>query len=114
MKIDIIKTSIVIALSLLIAYASYILSNIENKLLLSIGSFVFIAITLIMTFGINFEQTRTTINIRVVSGIFFIIALISNIVFLFIKFNNPIYIMINGILFLVFLLMVFSIKKEKL
>ena len=113
MKIDFIKTLIAIAVSLLIAYGLYSFHESENKILLSAGSFVFLAITLILTIGASFELPRTTTNVKVVSGIFFAIAFISNLIFTFISFSVPSYVITNGILLLVFVLIAYSILKAK-
>jgi hypothetical protein len=113
MKIKFIQTIIAIAVSLLIPYGLYSFHGSENQILLSTGSFVFLAATLVMTLGASFEFPRTTTNIRVVSGIFFAIALSSNLIFMFINFSVPIYVSINGILLLVFILIAYSINKAK-
>ena len=113
MKINFVQSIIAIAMSLLIAYGLYSFNSSENKILLSAGSFVFIATALVMTIGVSYELPRTTTNIRVVSGIFFVIALISNLIFTFINFSVPSYAIINGILWLVFILIVYSINKAK-
>ncbi len=113
MKINFVQTSIAIVGSLLIAYGFYSFHDSENKLLLSLGSFVFLAITLVITIGVNYEQSRTTTNVRVVSGIFFIVALASSLIFSFLKFSTPTYIITNGILLLIFILIVYSINKAK-
>ena len=113
MKINFVQTIIAIAGCLLIAYGLYGFHESENKILLSAGSFVFLAATLVMTIGTSFEFPRTTTNIRVVSGIFFIVALISNLIFTFIAFSVPSYVITNGILLLVFILIVYSINKAK-
>ena len=113
MKINFVQTIIAIALSLLISYGLYSFHNSENKMLLSVGSFVFLALTLIITIGASFELPRTTTNVKVVSGIFFAVALISNLIFTFIKFSVPSYVIINGILLLVFILIAYSINRAK-
>ena len=100
-------------MSLLIVYGLYNFNGSENKILLSAGSLVFLATTLVMTIGTSFEIPRTTTNIRVVSGIFFAVALISNLIFTFINFSVPSYVIINGILVLVFILIIYSINKAK-
>ena len=82
-------------------------------MLLSVGSFVFLALTLIITIGASFELPRTTSNVKVVSGVFFAVALISNLIFTLIKFSVPSYLIINGILLLVFILIAYSINKAK-
>lgn len=113
MKINFVPTIIAITLSLLIAYGLYSFHNSENKILLSAGSFVLLSTALVMTIGASFELPRTTTNIRVVSGIFFAIALISNLIFTFINFSVPSYVIINGIVLLVFVLIAYSINKAK-
>jgi hypothetical protein len=113
MKINFVQTIIAIAVSLLIAYGLYSFHASENRLLLSAGSFVFLAATLVTTIGASFEFPRTTANIRVVSGIFFAVAFITNLIFTFIAFSVPSYVITNGILILVFILIAYSINKAK-
>jgi len=113
MKINFVQTIIAIAVSLLIAYGLYSFHDSENKILLSAGSFVFLAITLVFSIGISFQLPRTTTNVRVVSGIFFAVALISNLIFTFVAFSVPSYVITNGILLLVFILIAYSINKAK-
>tara|TARA_B110000908_G_C10037430_1_gene350199 strand:+ start:260 stop:604 length:345 start_codon:yes stop_codon:yes gene_type:complete len=113
MKLNFAQTSIAIAISLLIAYGFYSFHDSENKVMLSLGSFIFFATTLVTTIGVSFERPRTTTNIRTVSGIFFIIALFSNLVFSFLTFSIPGYVIVNGMLFLIFSLIVYSINKAK-
>ena len=113
MKINFVQTIIAIVLSLLISYGLYSFHDSENKILLSLGSFIFLAVTLVITIGVNFEQSRTTTNVRVVSGIFFVIAFVSNLLFSFFTFSTPSYIITNGILLLIFVLISYSINKAK-
>jgi hypothetical protein len=113
MKINFVQTIIAIAISLLIAYGLYSFHDSENKILLSTGSFVFLTSALVMTIGTSFELPRTTINVKVVSGIFFAIALFSNLIFTFIRFSIPSYVIINGTLLLIFILIAYSIHKAK-
>ncbi len=113
MKINFVQTIIAIAVSALIAYGLYSFHDGENQILLSVGSFVFLSVTLVLSIGVNFEQSRTTTNIRVVSGIFFAIALISNLIFNFLSFSEPSYIITNGILLLIYVLIAYSINRAK-
>ncbi len=114
MKINFIQTIIAIAVSLIISYGLFSFHNSDNKILLSAGSFVFLATTLVLAIGTNFQLPRTTTNVRVVSGIFFAVALISNLIFTFINFSVPSYVIIIGILLLVFILIAYAINKAKL
>lgn len=113
MKTDFTKTILAIAISALIAYGLYSFHESDNKMLLSIGSFIFLSATLILSIGTSFELQRSNINVKVISGIFFAIALISNLIFAFIGFSVPSYVLTNGILLLVFVLIAYSILKAK-
>ena len=113
MKINFVQTFIAIAVSLLISYGLYSFHIGTNKMLFSAGSFVFLAITLIVTIGVTFELPRTSMNIKMVASIFFVIALISNLVFTFSAFAVPSYIITNGILLLFFILIAYSINNAK-
>jgi len=72
-----------------------------------------LSVTLALSIGVNFERSRTTTNIRVVSGIFFAVALISNLIFNFLSFSEPSYIITNGILLLIYILIAYSINRAK-
>ncbi len=113
MKINFLKSIIAIATSALIAYSFYSFHSSENINLLVFGSFLFLTITLILSIGAKFEQHRTTVNINIISGIFSFIALASNVSFSFFSFLAPVYLLINGLLFLVFLLIIYSIYQAK-
>lgn len=113
MKINFVQTTLAMAISGLISYGFYNFHSSENKLFLSIGSFILLSITLALSIGINFELSRTITNIIVVSGIFFTIALISNLIFIFFDFTEPSFLITNGILLLIYVLIVESIYISK-
>ena len=112
MKINFLKSILALAISLLMSYGLFSFKVSENKILLSVGSFIYFAITLITLFSLSFEQPRTTTNIKVISIIFFILGFISNVIFTFINFAIPIYIVLNGILLLLFILIAYTIKSK--
>lgn len=114
MKVNVIPTIIALAISAIISYCFYSWCKSDNQLLLTIGGFVFIATTLVFSMGVSFAQPRTTTNVRVLSATFFVIALISNIVFMLLQFNPPVYILVNGILLLVWLLIVYALKRANM
>jgi hypothetical protein len=113
MKVNFIKSVIALAISGLIAYGFYSFHNSENKMLLIFGTFLFTAITTLLAIGISFELPRTTVMVRTVSGIFFAVALLSNLIFSFTDFSKPLYIIVNGVLFLIYVLVSYSISKAK-
>jgi len=111
-KINAVQTIIAIAISALFAYGFYSFHLFsDTKILLSAGSFLFLAATLTLAIGTRFQQPRTTANIRVVAGIFFVVAFVSNLSFLFMRFSTPTYIIINGILLLIFVSITYTIGK---
>ena len=113
MKINFIQTAIASAIAFLIAYAFYSLQVNDNQMLLSIGSFTLLAIALVLSIGVRFEQPRTTTNIRFVSGGFFTVALGSNVVFSILTFSLPVYVIVNGILLLGYLLIIYLLSKSE-
>ena len=113
MKIHLIPSIIAIAICSLIAYGFYSFGLDENKLLLCIGGFAFVFITLIFTIGVSTELPRTNTNIKTLSGVFFLIALTSNLIFTFVTFIVPLYIIVNGILLLAFVFIIYSIYRAK-
>jgi hypothetical protein len=114
MKLTFIPTIIAIGIAALIAYGFYSFHSSDNKILLSAGSFVLLALPLVLAIGANFTLPRTTANIRIVSGIFFIALFASNLTFSFCSFSTPLYIIINSILLMIFTLIIYSIIRVKL
>ena len=113
MKLKFTPSIIAVAISLLITYGLYSFHTGENKVLLSVGSFIFTIVTLILSIGFDFSLPRTSVNIKVVSGVFLAIGLIANITFTFFNFSKPTYIITIGILLLTYFLIVYSIYKSK-
>jgi hypothetical protein len=111
MKLKPVQFTISLLVGMLLAYGFFSFKNGENKILLTVGSFVFLSITLLSIISVDYKRPRITTNIRVVSGIFFLLALLSNVLFCILTFTTPTYIIVNGILLLLFILIVFSIKK---
>lgn len=113
MRFNFIKTIISLAIGFLISYGFYSVEVNNNKFLLFLVSFVVISTSLTTMIGVHFERSRTTTNIRVVSIIFFVSALLINLIFSFIQFSVPTYLIINFILLLIFILILYSINNAK-
>ena len=113
MNFNLIKTIISISISGLIAYGLYSFHSEKNREVLAIGSFISFAITLLFSLAITFKFPRTTTLIRTVSFIFFFLALVSNLIFYFTSFNQDAYIIINGILLLIYALIIYTVQKAK-
>lgn len=125
MKFNVVPTIISLALSALLAYAVYALNvyrleKLDNPLslvyyplLYTVGSFFILATMLTCAIGMQFELPRTKTNIRVLSLLFFLVALTWNFYSSFHFVPAPAYIITCGILFLVFILLIYSIAKAK-
>ena len=113
MKLNVIPCIIAIAVCALIVFGMYTWCRMEEmRLLVTIVS----AISLLLTFGtmlaVTFPSSRTSINIKVTSGIFAGLFLITNIVFCCLStFSQPLYIILNGFLLLIWLLVVYGITR---
>lgn len=114
MKVNGFTTVISLAISAIIAYCLYSWCKSDNQILLCIGSFVYCAATLIFTMGVSFESNRTTMNIRFLSGTFLALGIISNAIFTFVQFSSPIYILVNGVMLLIWLAVTYFIKKANM
>jgi hypothetical protein len=114
MKVNAITTIISVAISAIVAYCLYSWCKSENEFLLCVGGFLSLGLTMMFTIGVSFEQSRTTTNIRFLSGTFFVLLLISNMIFAFVQFSSPTYVLVNGLLLLIWLLVVYGIKKANM
>ena len=111
MKIKVIPLIIVLGISAIIAYGLFSFCKNDNALLLAIIGGIMLFVTLAATFGVSFEPHRTSVNIKVTSIVFFLLALISNVIFAFVHFSVPLYVIVNGIILLLWLLIVYGINR---
>lgn len=113
MKANTFTTILSLVLATLIAFflSFYVLG--ENKLIIGIGSFITLAATLVGTFSISFDYERTTTLIRTLSGVFVVLILISQIIFtLYSTFALPAYILVEGGLMIMYIIITNAIKKS--
>lgn len=113
MKLKPISTIIALAINALVAYGFYSLCKSENQWLLCIGSFVTLSATLIPAMGFDFSESRSMANVKVLAYVFFLLMLISNLIFAFVEFSTPSYVVINGVITLIFIFVAYSIGKTK-
>ena len=111
MKIKAIPSVIVLAISAVIAYGLYSFCISDNAILLAVFGGVMLFAMLVTAFGVTFNHQGKSVNIKVVSLVFFVLALIGNIVFARCAFNIPTYIIVNSLLVLIWLLVVYGISK---
>lgn len=113
MKINTFTAILSIALAGIIAFFLSFYVSGDNKLLLGIGSFVSMALTLTGTLSLSFEYDRTTTLTRTTSGIFFSLILASQIVFTAINgFLLPTYILVTGCATILYALIIYGLSRS--
>jgi len=113
MKLNPVTTIIAAGLSALLAFAFYSYSPSDSKVMLTVGSFIFLLITSVAFLSLSFQQPRTTTLIKTVSTIFFVLGFGLHITAGLLKFNQQNYIISVGLLSLVYLLIAYSIARQK-
>ena len=114
MKINTFTAILSIALAGIIAFFLSFYVAGENKMILGIGSFITLALTLAGTVSLSFEYNRTTTLTRTTSGIFFILILTSQIIFtVFNSFILPTYVLVTGCMSILYALIVYGISRSK-
>ena len=116
MKFNPISATIGVAMALLLAYLCYAISSADTALLilLTLGSFIANAATLVPAFAVSVpEYPRTTALLKTVASVFSVIIIGANIVISFLDFSAPFYIIITGLLLLVFILVYYSVYRAK-
>lgn len=114
MKINVFLSFIALALAGLIGYFVYnVAEGKENDVVCGIGSGICFLATLIPALGCSFESSRLGTNIKVLSGLFFVIFLASQFCFAGFGVKMPLYIISNGIILLIYMAIVYKMSNIK-
>ncbi|MEE1212728.1 MAG: hypothetical protein UHO11_09560 [Treponema sp.] len=114
MKCNIFLTVASVLIAALIGYGFYAANSTEHLVwLLCSGAGITSALTLTGIFGISTKGRTGGINITALSSIFFVVFLISNLVFTFTKMKLAPYVIINGILLLIYAVSTYGIIKSR-
>ena len=112
MKVNFVMLFIALAIAALMAFGFYSGNDKDQYVwLITIASGIMGFITLAGILAVSFEGRGGTGNVRVVSILFFIASLVSNLIFSFITLNLAPYIIVNGILLLLYILIGYGIIK---
>ena len=115
MKLDVVKSLIAVAISALLAYACYEICNYEHvRWIITAGTFVTIGTPMMLALGVSSQQERSSAMLKTLSWVFLLIEIVSNGVFVFLDFSIPVYIIINGLILLTFVLIYNSIYRTKM
>ncbi len=114
MKVNVFLTFIGILLALLIGYWVYdVASGKENDALCGACSTICLLATIIPTIGLKYESGRLGINLRILSILFLIIFLISHFCFAVHGVIMPTYLIVNGILLIIYLAILYNMAGLK-
>ncbi len=105
-----------LALSLALAgllgyFIYYITKSADYDLLWGVGATICFAITAIPILGTQYESARQGLNLKILSGIFFIIFVISHICFARLGADVAYYIIVNGCLMIAYLALFYKISS---
>ena len=115
MKVDFVKSLIALVISTLLAYACYEICDYEQvKWVITMGAFVTIGVPMMLALGISSQQDHSSIMFKTLSVCVLFLEITSNGVFLFFDFSIPIYVIINGLILLMFVLVYNSIYRTKM
>ena len=115
MKINKILLLTSFAIAVLAGYALYSANGAETDIPFAnaIGGGIALFVTLAGMVAIGSKDSKgSTMNLRVLSGVFFVVILIEQIVFSFVPFKIPPYIITTGILLLVYVLIAYGVGKS--
>lgn len=114
MKLNIVPSIISAAFAGLIAYFLYITAEgDQQQLLLTIAGGLFSFLTLWGTMGYTLDEGRKAVNLKVCSGVFFIMVVAVEFVFACTGFSVPTFVIVNGVGVLLWFSMMYSLFRSK-
>jgi len=112
MKLDMIKTIITVALAGLTAFGFFVANEDDTyRILITIGSGLSVLLTLGGFLALASPNHGLMVNLKIVSCLFFIVLLIVHIIFSIAGIYFPAYIIITGVLIVIYLLVSYSIIR---
>ncbi|GHV88719.1 hypothetical protein AGMMS50267_10790 [Spirochaetia bacterium] len=114
MKINGVTLIIALAVAALAGYAFYAANGAATDIPLAnaLGGGIALFVTLAGTIAVGSKDGGgSTLNIRLASGVFFVLLLIEQIIFCMVSFHIAPYIIVTGILVLIYVLIAYGIGK---
>ncbi len=113
MKVDWIKTIIILILVAMVTWGCYEISkeNDPQYFVVTITSFLLLSITGILSVATKFENGRQAALVRTTSIVMFIVFLISCLSFAPFAFSIPVFIICHVVLLLIYLLIIIKLNN---
>ena len=113
MKANVFFVCISTLIALLLAYLAYhIAEGKENDIVCGVCSALCFICTLIPVLGMSHKSPRISVNLRVLSIVFFLLFVVSHFCFAACGVRMPYYVIVNAILLLVYMAIYYSIGKK--
>lgn len=114
MRINVIFSLIILVLSSLLGYWVYTIADTDiHATLAGFTSAICLAIPLLLGFSVNYRTAASKVNIRTLSCAMFFIMLLLHFYYASTGISMPYYVLINGVLFCIYVAIVYSIVKSK-
>lgn len=115
MKINSLYFVITILISGLLAWGGYAISSYDDRsVFVLVALFLSLSVTSVCGLAIQYEEHRSGVSVRTASWMFFFIALVMDYIFAFFHFNIPLFVICNGLIILIVILIANSIYKTKM
>lgn len=114
MKVDILRLVLIAVISALVGWGCYEIASSEPRCIVSaIAAGVFTLVAGGAAVAISYDDGRTGLSIRVLSGIVCVIGLVMNVAFAFFEYNIPVFVICNGVVLVVYLLILQGLYRAK-
>ena len=114
MKVNKFTAILSLALAGIISFYLSFYASGDKKWVLAIGSFLTLAISMAGSVSLSFDYDRTTMLTRTTSGVFFVLLLVSQLVFVnVVSFLFPTYVLVTGGMTIFYVLIVYGISRSK-
>jgi len=113
MKIHALRSLIALGIGGLLGFAFYTYSLSDTRVLLGAGGAILLALGLVLGMGAEISPPRTAVNVRLLAFLYFFLSLGIHATFVFVPVGTATYVIVNGIVTLLFLLLVGLLRGAK-
>lgn len=114
MKLKIIPSILALAIGMLLGFGVYTVAGSDpNAALGFAGSAISFFVALLFTMGIGYDDGRLGVSLQILGGITLVVMLISHFAFAIFGISQNAYIIVNGIILLLFLAIFYGLYKSR-
>jgi hypothetical protein len=113
MKVHPVNLLVALVISGLLTYGIVSVNGLPYPGLIGVGAFVTLASTLVTAIGLQFENPRAGVNVRLVSLLFFAGLLLFHAAAAFLTPSQTVYVIVTGIAFMVYVLIANAVHSAR-